>query len=127
MPLFTFRAIPQNHIYVRIYEIIVIYPSVIKLDFVLELISINTISEKISVRGGCDDTMVPEEERHLQGIPEENRQWGSHLCQECGKKVYTCDIGSCKWCGKGTSSGAYKICYPCATAKEVCQVCLQPF
>ena len=54
--------------------------------------------------------------------PESN--WGSdYLCSECEKNAYTTDIGTCEVCGRGTSSGAYKLCNSCACKLKQCQVC----
>ena len=39
---------------------------------------------------------------------EANDNWGSGaLCEKCQKMGFTDDIGKCKECGRGTSSGAF--------------------
>ena len=46
------------------------------------------------------------------------------LCKKCAKGCVTCDIGKCKSCGAGTSSGAYKLCGRCSAKQKKCMRCL---
>lgn len=50
-----------------------------------------------------------------------------HLCAECEQNMHSDDVGSCKECGKDTSSGAFQMCGACARRKGVCQVCAHSF
>jgi serpin B len=53
--------------------------------------------------------------------------WGSGaLCDKCKGKVFTTDIGVCADCGRGTSSGAFKLCQACAKRLNQCQACRGP-
>jgi RNA polymerase sigma factor (sigma-70 family) len=50
--------------------------------------------------------------------------WGSGmLCPGCKRKMFTSDIGKCRNCGRGTSSGSFKLCQACARAGGTCQAC----
>ncbi len=54
--------------------------------------------------------------------PESN--WGSdHLCPECKDLAYYTDIGTCEVCGRGTSSGAFRLCARDACILQECQHC----
>ena len=46
------------------------------------------------------------------------------LCPKCNELMYTTDIGKCTVCGGDTSSGAFKLCAKCSSAKHQCQHCL---
>ncbi len=50
--------------------------------------------------------------------------WGSeYLCEDCEQSAFTCDIGTCAVCGRGTSSGAFELCNHCADKLGKCQAC----
>ena len=53
-----------------------------------------------------------------------NNNWGcDYLCSDCADGVYTCDIGTCENCGRGTSSGALTLCNSCGCKLKECQCC----
>jgi len=54
--------------------------------------------------------------------PGRNWGWGM-LCPGCKRKMFTSDIGKCRNCGRGTSSGSFKLCQACARAGGTCQAC----
>jgi hypothetical protein len=54
----------------------------------------------------------------------ENNNWGSGgLCKGCAGKAFTDDIGQCRLCKRGTSSGAFKLCQACSKKTGKCQAC----
>ena len=54
--------------------------------------------------------------------PESN--WGSdYLCDECKDLGFDTSIGTCEVCGRGTSSGAFRLCNSCACKLKECQHC----
>ena len=54
--------------------------------------------------------------------PESN--WGSaYLCSECEDLAFITNIGTCEVCGRGTSSGAFRLCNSCACKLKECQHC----
>ena len=58
---------------------------------------------------------------------EKNDNWGSGaLCEKCRKMGFTADIGVCKECKRGTSSGAFKLCQACGRRLGRCQACGAP-
>ena len=52
-------------------------------------------------------------------------QWerGYFRCPWCRNRDFTADVGRCADCGKGTSSGMFKLCGGCAAPKGRCQMC----
>ncbi len=56
------------------------------------------------------------------------KNWGSGtLCPKCRGMGFTADIGTCGSCGRGTSSGAFKLCSACAKHYGKCQACGKRF
>jgi len=54
--------------------------------------------------------------------PESN--WGrDYLCSECKNLHYYLNIGTCEVCGRGTSSGAFRLCNSCGCKLKECQHC----
>ena len=54
--------------------------------------------------------------------PESN--WGSdYLCSECKDMSFDTSCGTCEVCGRGTSSGAFRLCNSCACKLKECQHC----
>lgn len=45
------------------------------------------------------------------------------LCAKCKDKMYTADVGRCSECGKGTASGAFKLCKDCSAKLKQCEHC----
>ncbi len=53
-----------------------------------------------------------------------DNNWGSdYLCSDCEDGIYTCDIGICENCGRGTSSGMFSLCNSCGCKLKECQHC----
>ena len=48
---------------------------------------------------------------------------GGFRCPRCRHRGCTDDPGACGTCGKGASSGMFKLCPPCATAAGRCMMC----
>ena len=46
------------------------------------------------------------------------------LCKRCKGMMFTADIGTCRTCGKHTSSGAFKLCRACSSKQGKCEACL---
>jgi len=45
------------------------------------------------------------------------------LCKKCADRAFISSIGKCSECGRGTSSGAFKLCAACGKKLGKCQVC----
>lgn len=48
----------------------------------------------------------------------------TRLCAKCGENMYIDALGECMWCQEPTASASFQICYECASADEICQMCL---
>lgn len=46
------------------------------------------------------------------------------LCAKCDENLYVDTLGECMWCLKPTASESFQICYECAYADGICQMCL---
>ena len=53
----------------------------------------------------------------------ESNLGSDYLCSSCRKGGFDCSIGTCKECGRGTSSGAFELCNSCACILKHCQAC----
>lgn len=71
---------------------------------------------------GCTtvDNRAPEQQ--TQQIA---KQPMNSLCRACSRRMYTCDVGSCKKCGGFVSSGSLNLCDTCAVALDQCASCGQ--
>ena len=57
-----------------------------------------------------------------------NTKWtGTLLCPRCTGLAYPENVGKCQDCGKGTASGAFRLCPTCARKAKKCSRCLSPF
>lgn len=45
------------------------------------------------------------------------------LCNRCAPLMSIASVGSCSRCGKGTSSGAHKLCNSCSEEQSRCKAC----
>ena len=48
---------------------------------------------------------------------------GGTMCPRCVGKMFIMSVGKCTQCGRGTSSGAHKLCKACSAKQAKCQAC----